>query len=54
MRIFIQLLRNYPNPYSDEHSELALGNFELLSGDEIRFEIRNNQREVRFLSHKLP
>ena len=53
-RIFIQLLRNYPNPYSDEHSELALGNFELLSGDEIRFEIRNNQREVRFLSHKLP
>lgn len=53
-RIFVQLLRNYPNPYSDEHSELALPDADLRPGDEIRFEIRNNQRETRFLSRKLP
>lgn len=52
--VFVQSLRNYPNPYSDEHSELALGSFEVQSGDEIRFEIRNNQREARFISYRLP
>lgn len=53
-RIFYRLLRNFPGPYSDEHSELALEDFDLLHGDELRYQIRNNQREMRFISYVLP
>ncbi len=52
--VFNLLLRNFPSPYSDEHSELALADFELQAQDEIRYTIRNNQRETRFVSHFLP
>lgn len=53
-RVLVQLMRNYPHPYSDEHSELALGDFPVLPKDEIRYEVRNNQREVRYITYKLP
>lgn len=53
-RVWVQLLRNFPNPYSDEHSELALENFPIFSQDEIRYEVRNNQREIRYITYKLP
>lgn len=52
--VFVQELRNYPHPYSDDHCELAFGDFELLSGDELHFSIRNNQREMRHITYKLP
>lgn len=53
-RVFMRFLRNFPSPYSDEHSELALADFELAPQDRIRYEIRNNQRETRYVSHILP
>ncbi len=53
-RVFSRLLRNFPDPYSDAHSELALVGIELLPQDILRYEIRNNQREVRYLSYTLP
>lgn len=53
-RVFQCLLRNFPSPYSDEHSELALEAFEALPKDELRYQIRNNQRETRFISYVLP
>lgn len=52
--VFRRLLRNFPAPYSDEHSELALADFELNPRDEIRYNIHNNQRETRFVSYVLP
>lgn len=47
-------LRNFPYAYSDEHSHLLLGDVNLRSGDILRYEIRNNQREIRYLEHVLP
>lgn len=54
VRVFFQKLRNYPDPYSDEHSELALGDFEVLREDVLRYEICNNQHDRRFISYTLP
>lgn len=53
-QVFSVLLRNFPNPYSDGRSELALASFELKSGDLLRYEILNNQREMRFVEYRLP
>jgi len=52
--VFFQKLRNYPEPYSDGRSELALGDFEILKGDTLKYEICNNQHDRRFISYKLP
>lgn len=51
--VFAVDLRNNPNPYSDAHTELALGYFVLRSGDVVSYQICN-RREIRLLEYSIP
>lgn len=54
MKVFEQNLQRYPGPYSDEHSELALQDFDLQSGDIIRYMIRVNRNKTRSVDFMVP
>ena len=52
--IFSRELRNDPRPYSDVHSELALGPLVTQPGDKIVYEILNSRHKSRTLVFQIP
>ena len=52
--VFEQDLYHYPGPYSDEHSEMALADFETHSGDEILYTIRTGRSKTRQAEFIIP
>lgn len=52
--VFTLDLRNYPQPYEDAHAELAFAEFDLQSGDVLRFTVLNEKRKLRVMEFTLP
>lgn len=45
--VFQVHLRNFPEPYADEHSELAVSQFDWKAGDVVRYVISDIHRRIR-------
>lgn len=53
--VLTQEMRNYPLPYSDLHSELALPeSMQLISGDQVIFNIQGANKQLRTVVHTIP
>ena len=51
--IFTQDLRNFPNLYSDAHSELAFVGQTLQKGDTLRYLIQGEKHQIRIVEYPL-